>query len=209
MPSGASPAWRPGAALSREQLTAALVPVAELAPDTTTEDPGATPAARASASASASGEAACAPVLAVLSEQPQASARRWYVSGNNVLGNRTLVDAAGLPEGRSRERFEALKDAVYGGGCTAFRPEGGTGGARLRVEAVPSEVTEAPAVGFRILSPTGAVNGAGGFTRVYLYAAVGDNRVLFLKGDDTAHAPALPADLVTAQIHRLVTATSG
>ncbi|MFI6449805.1 hypothetical protein [Kitasatospora sp. NPDC050543] len=73
---------------------------------------------------------------------------------------------------------------------------------------MPADAMEAPAVGFRILSPTGAVALPGGFTRVYLYAAVGDNRVLFLTADDTAHAPALRADLVTAQIHQLATATT-
>ncbi|MBV6700204.1 hypothetical protein KV557_24385 [Kitasatospora aureofaciens] len=152
---------------------------------------------------------ACAPVLMALSEQPAASVRRWYVTGNNVLGNRTLVDVAGLPDGRSRERFDALKDAVYGGGCTSFRLDNGSGsGADLRVEPVPSDALETPAVGFRIVAPTGAVTSQGGFTRVYLYAAAGDNRILFLTADDTAHAPALRTDLVTAQIHRLATTTA-
>ncbi|MET8622559.1 hypothetical protein ABZW30_02150 [Kitasatospora sp. NPDC004669] len=41
---------------------------------------------------------------------------------------------------------------------------------------------------------------------VFLYVAVGENRVLFVMSDDTAHAPALRTDLVTAQIHRVVTA---
>ncbi|MGW2373354.1 MULTISPECIES: hypothetical protein [Kitasatospora] len=41
---------------------------------------------------------------------------------------------------------------------------------------------------------------------VYLYAAVGDNRVVISVVDDAANAPALRADLVAAQIHRLVTA---
>ncbi|MFD0351451.1 hypothetical protein ACFQ0M_46140 [Kitasatospora aburaviensis] len=71
---------------------------------------------------------------------------------------------------------------------------------------MPFEGLEAPAVGFRILSPTGALETTGGTTTVHLYAAVGDNRILFSKIDDTANHPTLPADLVTAQIHRLLTA---
>ncbi|MER7671625.1 hypothetical protein ABTY61_24645 [Kitasatospora sp. NPDC096128] len=41
---------------------------------------------------------------------------------------------------------------------------------------------------------------------LFLYAAVGDNRVVIAMTDDTAHAPVLRADLVAAQLHRLVTA---
>lgn len=47
-----------------------------------------------------------------------------------------------------------------------------------------------------------------GVTRVHLYAAVGDNRALFLTVDDAANAPALRTDPVDAQIHRLVTAAT-
>ncbi|MFF1903030.1 hypothetical protein [Kitasatospora sp. NPDC058218] len=193
--------------LTREQLTAVLLPVADLPAGSTAEAVDSTPAPGTAAryEAAAQRRPACAPILTVLSEQPAASARSLYVTGSNVLGNRTLVDVGGFPAGRVWERFDALAAAVHGG-CPGFRMESGIGAAELRVEAVPSAELEAPAVGFRALSPTGAVASAGGSTRVYLYVAVGDNRILFSVVDDTAHAPALRADLVTAQIHRLVTA---
>ncbi|MGV9269111.1 hypothetical protein ACWDRR_31100 [Kitasatospora sp. NPDC003701] len=206
-PPAAAPAWRSLEPLSREQLTAALLPVADLPPGSTAEAADGTPAPGTAAryEAAAQRRPACAPILTALSEQPAASARSLYVTGNNVLGNRTLVDVGSFPGGRVRERFDALAAAVRGG-CPGFRMESGVGAAELRVEEVPADALEAPAVGFRILSPTGAVASVGGTTRVYLYAAVGDNRILFSMVDDTAQAPALRADLVAAQIRRLVTA---
>ncbi|MFF2548953.1 hypothetical protein ACFVUY_41225 [Kitasatospora sp. NPDC058063] len=208
-PAGPAPAWRALGPLSGEQLTDVLLSVADLPPGSTTEPAKDAPAAGSDPTAVAAQRyPACAPVLTVMSERPAASARRWYVTGNNVLGNRTLVDVGSFTDGRSKERFDALEAAVHGGGCTGFRLDNGGSGADLRVEPVPSAVPEAPAVGFRVVSPTGAVTSQGGFTRVYLYAAVGDNRVLFLTGDDTAHDPALRTDLVTTQIHRLVTSAA-
>ncbi|MFF3068936.1 hypothetical protein ACFVSN_02035 [Kitasatospora sp. NPDC057904] len=209
---GPAPAWRALGPLSGDQLTDVLLTAADLPPNSTTEPAKeATPAAGPDPMADAAQRyPACAPVLTAMSERPGASARRWYVTGNNVLGNRTLVDVGGFTGGRSKERFEALKAAVYGGGCTDVRVDDGRGGSvDLRVEPVPSDTPEVPAVGFRVLTPTAAVASSGGFTRVYLYAAVGDNRILFFTGDDTVHKPALRTDLVTAQIHRLTAAATG
>ncbi|MFG2918872.1 hypothetical protein ACGF0D_39060 [Kitasatospora sp. NPDC048298] len=202
-PSSAAP-WRPLAPLSREQLDASLLQAGDLPSGSTTEPAEAVPGTPAELADQIKRYPACGPVLTAVSEQLPNSARRWYVTGNNVLGNRTLADLGNIPDGRSRERFDALEHAVYGGGCTGFRADGGP---QLRVEAVPVEGLEVPAVGFRIVAPTGAVASQGGFTRVYLYAAVGDNRALLLTADDTAHTPALRSDLVTAQVHRLATAS--
>lgn len=76
----------------------------------------------------------------------------------------------------------------------------------LKVEPVLTGALEVPAIGFRVLLPTGAATSRGGTTMLFLYAAVGDNRVVIAMTDDTAHAPVLRADLVAAQLHRLVTA---
>ncbi|MFB7616465.1 hypothetical protein [Kitasatospora sp. NPDC056181] len=203
-PASSAAPWRPLAPLSREQLDAALLQVADLPSGSTTEPAKVAPGTPADLAHQIQQYPACGPVLTAVSEQLPDSARRWYVTGNNVLGNRTLADLGSVPDGRSRERFDALERAVYGGGCTGFRTDSGP---QLRVEAVPAEGLEVPAVGFRIVAPTGAVASQGGFTRVYLYAAVGDNRVLLLTGDDTARTPALRSDLVTAQVHRLATAS--
>ncbi|MGW4897517.1 hypothetical protein ACWEQL_35495 [Kitasatospora sp. NPDC004240] len=142
-----------------------------------------------------------------MSERPENSVRRWYITGNNVLGNRTLVDLASFSDGRSRERFDALQKAVHGGGCTGFRLS--DTGPHLRIEPIPAPAPEAPTVGFRIVSPTGAITSQGGSTWVYLYTAIGDNRILFTTHDDTAHAPTLRTDLVNAQTRRLTTTPAG
>ncbi|WP_189926625.1 hypothetical protein [Kitasatospora xanthocidica] len=194
--------WKPLAPLSREQLDASLLRAADLPSGSTTEAAKAAPGTPADLAGRVQRYPGCGPVLTAVSEQLPDSARRWYVTGDNVLGNRTLADLGSLADGRSRERFDALERAVYGGGCTGFRAGSGP---QLRVEAVPVEGLEVPAVGFRIVAPTGAVASQGGFTRVYLYAAVGDNRALLLTADDTVRTPALRSDLVTAQVHRLAT----
>ncbi|MFE3877720.1 hypothetical protein ACFXPX_25425 [Kitasatospora sp. NPDC059146] len=207
VPPEAATAWRPLAPLSGEQLRAALAPVAELPPGTTTEDEAPpSDATVATIARAAQRKPACAPVLDAMIEQSADSARLTYVTGDNNLGNRTSVQLAGVPGGRARADFEALRDAVHGGGCTSLRLNDRSGAEPLEVEPVAFQALEVPVVGFRLLSPTGAMAGRGGFTRLYLYAAVGDNRAVFYKGDDTALAPALPTGLVTAQIHRLVTA---
>ncbi|MFD7414534.1 hypothetical protein, partial [Kitasatospora purpeofusca] len=200
---------RPGAALSGEQLAAALLPDADLPTGSTAEAPAVASAATAldpKAEAAAQQHPECAPVLRAMFERPAGSVSRWYVTGNNVLANRTQIDVAGLADGLSRERFEALRAAVTGGGCTGLRVDNGKGGVQLTVEPVPSPGLDVPAVGFQVRTPTGAVTSPGGLTRVYLWAAVGDNRVLFLTADDTAHAPALRTELVTPQLKRLVAA---
>ncbi|WP_159400289.1 hypothetical protein [Streptomyces sp. XY431] len=202
-------AWRPSAALSGERLAAALLPDADLPPGSTAEAPAVASTATAldpKAEAAAQQHPECAPVLRAMFERPAESVRRWYVTGNNVLANRTQIDVAGLADGRSRERFEALRAAVTGGGCTGLRLDNGNGGVQLTVEPVPWPGLDVPAVGFRVRTPTGAVTSPGGLTRVYLWAAVGDNRVLFLTADDTAHAPALRPELVTPQLQRLLAA---
>ncbi|WP_327072465.1 hypothetical protein OG196_04185 [Kitasatospora purpeofusca] len=202
-------AWRPGAALSGEPLATALLPDADLPPGSTAEAPAVASTATAldpKTEAAAQQHPECAPVLRAMFERPAGSVRRWYVTGNNVLANRTQIDVAGLADGLSRERFEALRAAVTGGGCTGLRLDNGNGGVQLTVEPVPWPGLDVPAVGFQVRTPTGAVTSPGGLTRVYLWAAVGDNRVLFLTADDTAHAPALRPELVTPQLKRLVAA---
>ncbi|MFG2848823.1 hypothetical protein ACGF12_37590 [Kitasatospora sp. NPDC048296] len=207
VPPVATTAWRSLLPLSGRQLTGVLLPVAELPAGSTTEaDSGLSGRGVKAMADLAQRYPACAPVLTVMSDQMVGSTRLWYVTGSNTFANRTLVDVGGIPGGRSHERFDKLKDAVYGGGCTGFRPDKPYGGDQLQVEPVSSDALEAPAVGFRILLPTGAMTSQGGLTWVFLYVAVGENRVLFFMADDTAHAPALRTDLVTAQIHRLVTA---
>lgn len=202
-PAGPAPAWRTLGPLSAGQLTDVLLSAADLPPGSTIEPADVPPAAEPDPPAAAALRfPACAPVLTAVSEQPATAARRWYVTGDNTLANRTLVDVGSFTDGRSKERFDAL-EAAASGGCTGFHLDGAGGGIDLRVEPVPAGTSEVPAVGFRVVSPTGGVTSRGGFTRVYLYAAVGDNRVLFHTGDDTAHQPALRTDLVTAQIHRL------
>ncbi|MFJ3793348.1 hypothetical protein [Kitasatospora sp. NPDC090091] len=204
-PAAAQPGWLGVEPLPRERLTAALLSAADLPAGSTTETVDGTPDAETTARFEKAAERnpACAPIITVLAEQPDAAARRIYVTGNNVRRNRTGAYLGSFPEGHVRQRFDALTAAVSGG-CSRFRLPGPGGDRELQVEAVPLEGLEAPAVGFRILSPTGALETTGGATTVYLYAAVGDNRILFTKIDDTANHPTLSADLVTAQIHRLV-----
>ncbi|MDY0814378.1 hypothetical protein [Kitasatospora purpeofusca] len=204
--------WRPSAALSGERLAAVLLPDDDLPPGSTAEGLAVAPTATAldpKAEAASQQHPECAPVLRAMFERPAGSVRRWYVTGSNVLANRTQIDVAGIADGLSRERFEALRAAVTGGGCTGLRVDNGKGGVQLTVEPVPWPGLDVPAVGFRVRTPTGAVASAGGFTRVYLWAAVGDNRVLFLAADDTAHAPALRPELVTPQLQRLLAAAGG
>ncbi|MEV0192897.1 hypothetical protein AB0I39_30740 [Kitasatospora purpeofusca] len=210
-PSLSGPAWRPGAALSGEPLATALLPDADLPPGSTAEAPAVASTATAldpKAEAAARQHPECAPVLRAMFERPAGSVRRWYVTGSNVLADRTRIDVAGLADGLSRESFEALRAAVTGGGWTGLRLDNGNGGVQLTVEPVPWPGLDVPAVGFQVRTPTGAVASPGGFTRVYLWAAVGDNRVMFLTADDTAHAPSLRTELVTPQLKRLVAATS-
>ncbi|MFJ8431361.1 hypothetical protein ACIQ9P_08670 [Kitasatospora sp. NPDC094019] len=203
-------AWRPAAALSGERLASVLLPDADLPSGSTAEAPAVASTATAldpNAEAASRQHPECAPVLRAMFERPAESVGRWYVTGNNVLANRTRIDVAGSADGLSRERFEALRAAVTGGGCTGLRLDNGNGGVQLTVEPVPWPGLDVPAVGFRVRTPTGAVASAGGFTRVYLWAAVGDTRVLFLTADDTAHAPALRPELVTPQVRRLLAVT--
>ncbi|MCX5209034.1 hypothetical protein OG689_06970 [Kitasatospora sp. NBC_00240] len=205
-PSGSAPAWREAAALSAEQLTAALLPGTELPAGSTTE-PYSTAHDAATTTlyeTAAKAYPACAPVLAVLSETPSARAGVLYVTGNNVLGNRTAVDLASFPPGRVRERFDALKAAVHGG-CTQFRVR--SDGPTFTVRSAAADVAGIPAVAFTCTTPTGAVTSPGGITRTVLYAAAGDNRLLFALTDDTALHPVLRADLVNAQVNRFLAAT--
>ncbi|MFJ9948204.1 hypothetical protein [Kitasatospora sp. NPDC091207] len=208
-PAGAQPDWHTLEPLPRERLAAALLSVTDLPAGSTTETADGTTSAETTAryEKAAQRYPACAPIITVLAEQSDVAVRRLYVTGNNVRGNRTLTDISSFPQGHVRQRFDALAAAVSGA-CSHFALPGPNGDRELRVEAVAADGLEAPAVGFRILSPTGAVETTGGTTTIHLYAAVGDNRVLFTTVDDTAHQPALRADLVTAQIHRLVTATA-
>ncbi|MEU4114957.1 hypothetical protein AB0F71_10730 [Kitasatospora sp. NPDC028055] len=207
VPPEAATAWRPLAPLSREQLRATLVPVSELPAGTTTEEEAPVSDTTAETIARAAKRSpGCAPVLDAMIEQSADAARLTYVTGDNTRSNRTLVEVAAVPGGRARERFEALRDAVHGGSCTSLRLSDRFGAEPLEVEPVASQASEVPVVGFRLLSSTGAATSRGGSTWLYLYAAVGDNRAVFCKIDDTALAPSLPTDLVTAQIHRLVTA---
>ncbi|MFC5889246.1 hypothetical protein [Kitasatospora aburaviensis] len=206
-PAAPRPGWLAVEPLPRERLAAALLSAADLPAGSTTETVDGTPGAETTAryEKAAQRYPACAPIITVLAEQPDAAARRLYVTGNNARRNRTAADIGSFPKDHVRQRFDALAAAVSGG-CSRFRLPGPGGDRELEVEAVPFEGLEAPAVGFRILSPTGALETTGGTTTVHLYAAVGDNRILFSKIDDTANHPTLPADLVTAQIHRLLTA---
>ncbi|WP_030269936.1 hypothetical protein [Streptomyces sp. NRRL B-24484] len=195
--------WRSLAALSPEQLTDLLLSGEDLPPGITSQPAEDSSEGGADAvAATARQYPACAPVLALFSEE-ESVGRYYHVTGNNVLGGLTRLGLLGAAGGR--ERYDALASAVYGGGCTGFRLASGP---QVQVEAVGTEGLEAPAVGFRIVTATGAQLSPGGVTRDYLYAAVGDNRALFLTADDTANAPVLRADLVNAQIHRLVAAAS-
>ncbi|MFF7994741.1 hypothetical protein ACFZDG_33840 [Kitasatospora xanthocidica] len=201
---GSAP-WRALAPLTREQLTTSLLSVADLPPGSTIEPDSSTADPLADSVADATRRyPACAPLLTAIFERPAESVRVTYVTGNNTLANRTEVGLASFPAGRSRERFDVLEQAVYGRGCTGFTMNADA--PHARVEPFTPEATEAPAVGFRLVfSPD--VGSQGGFTLVFLYTAVGDNRILFGTSGDTTPPPVLRTDLVTAQIHRLTTAS--
>lgn len=67
---------------------------------------------------------------------------------------------------------------------------------------------EVPAICFGLDDPTGAITTTGGFSTVILYVALGDNRVLFMTGDDTAKTPAVRADIVRAQLRKVTAQAS-
>lgn len=116
-PPAPGPEWRPSAALTGERLAAVLLPDADLPPGSTAEAPAVASTATAldpKAEAAAQQHPECAPVLRAMFERPAGSVSRWYVTGNNVLANRTQIDVAGLADGLSRDRFEALRAAVTG-----------------------------------------------------------------------------------------------
>ncbi|GAA1501697.1 hypothetical protein GCM10009760_64670 [Kitasatospora kazusensis] len=146
---------------------------------------------------------ACEPVISAISDlpRPTAKAERLYITGNDILANRTYVDASSYAPGEVRSRFQALEAAVHGG-CHAFVIRSTGWQVNWQVQQLPFESGDAPVVAFQLT--TSALTGTRN-RRVYLYAAVGDNRLIFMKGDDVTNNPTLPSSIVQAQIHKIMT----
>uniref|UniRef100_UPI000539AE3E hypothetical protein n=1 Tax=Kitasatospora sp. MBT63 TaxID=1444768 RepID=UPI000539AE3E len=192
--------------LTEDQLWSARLGVADL-PGGAVVEPSPVPQPWAGFDQAAAASPGCAPVVAALTEEPRARARAVYVIGNNTFGNRTTVDLGAFAPGEVPARFDALAAAVRDG-CRELKVPTGAGNRTIRVREVAFEDAGVPAVAFALDSPTGAVASAGGFSTAVLYAAVGDNRVLFELGDDTAKSPALRADIVRAQIRKATARTA-
>lgn len=142
----------------------------------------------------AAGNPDCAPVINALAPPSGPYTEHNHISGGSA-GDVLRTRITALPGTEARGRFDALRDAVHGGRCTTLRLSAEA--VAFALEPMPVDGLDVPTVGFRLRS-------TGGTVLLALYAAVGENALLFSVGDEATRKPALRTDLVTAQVKRVL-----
>ncbi|MFI5531786.1 hypothetical protein ACIA8O_24960 [Kitasatospora sp. NPDC051853] len=189
--------WRALPALTPGQLPGTALPVADLPPGTRYQDFTRTSAPDPERwRLAAAGNPDCAPVINALAPPSGPYAEHGYVSGGSA-GDVLKARVTAVPGAEARGRFDTLRDAVHGGRCTTLRLSAET--AAFQLEPMPVDGPDVPTVGLRLRTTSG-----GGTVLLVLYAAVGENSLLFSVSDEAQRKPALRTDLVTAQINRVL-----
>ncbi|MER7761090.1 hypothetical protein [Streptomyces sp. NPDC097619] len=189
--------WREAAPLSPAESKRSLPAAGELPAGTRIEavarDPSALSASRAAVERISAASPGCAPLAAAVLVHPLVDEASVHVTAETKLH----VSAGALSPGAGRAAFAGLARAVHGG-CPVPVVPTPEGDATYTVRPVPFSAVEAPVVAFLL----DATWGTGGERWTAVYAAVGDNRLLFHTYDDIAASPTVPEQHVRAQLRK-------